>query len=621
MTEPNATTRTACESLAQLGHAQPREALQGLRAHLARHAVEPLAAVRALMRGTQLLCLGEMHDFAGRFMSAELVAAAAQGGARWLFIEVYASQQTMIDRFIATGLHEQLPASAGGGSATPMRFQQPYVEMLHAARLAGMRIVAIDVEGADFDERNRAMAWHIEQCLLGDVEGAGSRGVAIVGQLHLVPRSIFGHAPSMATHLRASLGGSLVTIGRAVPDEVAQFSVWADVADVAEPCLMRVQGSPFEGLASTYCDETLRGSDFDHIFFYPAAAVRAQPVGAGARAPHDRPTVLQSHLTEAAALLALAGGSEPLAARALAWAHGAEYAGRELLAARMLGFSQRAGQGAPIGELRQLATEYAAHHTASGATTPVEARVRAGLRELLRDAGGSRADQARLMGNALRRFRELGARASGDSPSPWPLLDLERLITGLDRLVVYENDLDAVLGRARGRLKEWEACAVRGEKPLVLLDLDQTMLAMMTDDHVSVSELASMPVDEAERRAHDRALQAKTTGQYTTVRGMVELVREFERRGISYVYVSANDPSTIERKTKQLRELGAFGAHALAPRSASRTDKHDIYAQFEQGQGYVIKAVFDDTRQNLPGALGGDAADARDFELPTLSVF
>jgi hypothetical protein len=263
----------ALESLATLGHPHPQESLRMLRTHLAAHAREPLAAVHSLMRESRLLCLGEMHDFAGRFMSAELVIAAAHAGAQWLFIEVYASQQAQIDAFIASGRHEELPDSAGGGQAVPMRFQQPYVEMLMAARACGMRIVAIDNEDVSSDDRDVLMADAV-RCHLNS---SAERGVAIVGQLHLVPRPIFGRGPSMVTLLRPNLGPSLVAIGRAVPDAIAEFSVWADVADVREPCLLSVAGSPFAPLPSTFGDETLYGSDFDHLFFYPAESVLAAP--------------------------------------------------------------------------------------------------------------------------------------------------------------------------------------------------------------------------------------------------------------------------------------------------------------------------------------------------------
>jgi hypothetical protein len=272
-------TQLALGSLAKLGYPMPSETLVDLRRHLRLHGAEPLAAVRALMQSHRLLCLGEMHDFSGRFMSAEFVAAAAQGGARWLFIEVDDAQQLLIDEFVRTGMHELLPQSVGGGSAVPMRFQQPYVEMLHAARHAGLRIVAVDHADAGFDRRNQLMAHAVARCLAHPAE----RGVAVVGQLHLTSRTIFGEEPSMATRLRTSLQGSVVTIGRAVPDAMPEFSVWSNVADVRKPCLMPVAGSPFERLGSTHGHPTLCGADFDQLFFYPAAAVleATRPWGTG----------------------------------------------------------------------------------------------------------------------------------------------------------------------------------------------------------------------------------------------------------------------------------------------------------------------------------------------------
>lgn len=258
-------------SLHRLGCADPSQTLKLLRDHLARHAVEPCSVVRELARTHRLLCLGEMHDRAGRYMSGQLVHAAAQGGARYLFVEIYAEHQAQLDRFSKTGCPTHLPPSAGGGSSTPMPFQQPYVDMLCAARAAGMRIIAFDAKGADYDERNHVMALTVEQYLRCDA-GSGS-GVAVVGQLHLVSRPVLGFTTSMAALLRRSLGDSVVTVGRAVPDVWPAFSVWADVANVVAPAMLQVAGSPFESLVSTWGDETLVGSDFDHIFFYPAAAV------------------------------------------------------------------------------------------------------------------------------------------------------------------------------------------------------------------------------------------------------------------------------------------------------------------------------------------------------------
>jgi hypothetical protein len=259
----------ALQSLVELGHTDAERSLAEFRTYLNIHGTDPVETAQALMQSHQLLCLGEMHDFAGRYMGASLITAAAQGGAQFLFIEVYQTSQFEIDEFVLTGAIESLPVSAGGGNEPPMRFQQPYVEMLCAARDAGMRIIAIDCEDGDFDERNRVMAQIIQTHLCDPA----LRGVAVVGQLHLVNRQIFGSAPSMSTRLRGMLNGSVVTIGRATPDTYPQFSVWADVAGVSQPKLLSTAHSPFETLPSTYGDETILGSDFDHIFFYPTEAV------------------------------------------------------------------------------------------------------------------------------------------------------------------------------------------------------------------------------------------------------------------------------------------------------------------------------------------------------------
>jgi hypothetical protein len=263
------TKAIAVQSLIELGHIDAERSLAELRSYVDIHGTDPVETAQTLMQSHQLLCLGEIHDFAGRYMGASLVTAAARGGAQFLFVEIYQTSQAEIDEFLRTGQIEFLPVSAGGGGEPPMRFQLPYVEMLRAARDCGMRIVAIDCEDSNFDERNDFMAQMIHQHLCD----ATLKGVAVVGQLHLVKRRIFSSEPSMSTRLTQLLSGEVVTIGRATPDTYPQFSVWADVADVSLPRLLRTTNSPFETLASTYGEETILGADFDHIFFYPAVAV------------------------------------------------------------------------------------------------------------------------------------------------------------------------------------------------------------------------------------------------------------------------------------------------------------------------------------------------------------
>lgn len=261
--------KRALNSLSVLGHTEPRLHLKQLRSHLMQHAREPLAAVRGLMQSHRLLCLGEMHDFAGRYLLPDLVAAAAEAGAQWLFLEAYHHEQPQIDHFVQTGKTVDLPESMGGGGEPVMQFQQPYVDMLHRARQHDLRMVAIDLPSASLDERN----WHMAQAIAGCLNSApDSCGVVVVGQLHLVPRHMLGHGDSMSTLLRKHWEGSLVTLGRAVPDRMPQFSVWSDVAAVRKPKLLSMNESPFATLPATHYEDTLVGSDFDHLLFYPAAA-------------------------------------------------------------------------------------------------------------------------------------------------------------------------------------------------------------------------------------------------------------------------------------------------------------------------------------------------------------
>jgi hypothetical protein len=262
----------ACASLTLLGDAQPRRTLQKLRAHLRANAVEPLAAVSSLMQQCRLLCLGEQHDFAGRFLLPELITAAAEGGARWLFLEIYQDQQREVDLFWRSGRRQDLPESAGGGDDEVMRFQQPYVEMLFAARSAGLIPICIDAEGADYDQRNALMAQRIAGCLSSN----NHRGVVVAGHLHLAPRRLLGDEDSLVMRLEtpgAGLEGSIITVGRAVPDAMPEFSVWADVGNVAQPCLLAVQGSPFASLPAIVGADAMHADDFDYLLFYPASSV------------------------------------------------------------------------------------------------------------------------------------------------------------------------------------------------------------------------------------------------------------------------------------------------------------------------------------------------------------
>ena len=67
LTPARLTTR-ARKSLKALGYAAPADWLRVMRRHLADAALHPAETVTALMRSHRILGLGEMHDFAGRYL-------------------------------------------------------------------------------------------------------------------------------------------------------------------------------------------------------------------------------------------------------------------------------------------------------------------------------------------------------------------------------------------------------------------------------------------------------------------------------------------------------------------------------------------------------------------------
>jgi hypothetical protein len=233
---------------------------------------EPTAAVRRLMSDHRLLCLGEMHNAPGRVLSAELVAAAAQGGAKLLLVELDVSYQALIDRWLRSRCRDHLPVVAGGGLGPPTPSTRPYLEMLETARAHGLRIVAIDAARLTGERREEHLAHHAYGALS---TSPNEKAVIVIGQLHLVPRPFGAIRRSMLQRLRQRLDG-IVTVGRAVPlPDRPDWSRWAETASVREPMLVRTARSALAEWPSGNGPQALFGRDFDHVLFYPpVAAVR-----------------------------------------------------------------------------------------------------------------------------------------------------------------------------------------------------------------------------------------------------------------------------------------------------------------------------------------------------------
>jgi hypothetical protein len=255
--------------LARSAAGQRADVSHDARTFLARRGQAPLEAVHTLMRHRHIMCLGEIHNYPGRFMLADMVRAAAQAGADTLFVEIAAADQAQLDVFMRTGQRADLPESAGGGSAEVLDFQQPYIEMLQTARASGMRIVAIDQPYAPFSARDAIMADHVFNRL--EVHPT-QKAVVVVGQLHLLPRPYMHAAKSLATYLREHFASGVVTIGRSFLDpEYADFCLWSAAAqsDTLRPCVLPVEYSMFTDMANSAGSSPLYGSDFDYLFFYP----------------------------------------------------------------------------------------------------------------------------------------------------------------------------------------------------------------------------------------------------------------------------------------------------------------------------------------------------------------
>lgn len=258
--------QTARELLEHLNYPDPDQTIVEARQHLAGHLQRPEQRIANLMQCSKVLFLGEMHNEVGRWMSADLVSAAATAGAKVLFIEVHRHLQRDIDVFLTTGRREDLPETAGGGKEH-YDFQKPYTDMLLAARAAGLHILAVDTETEHPQGRDGAMA----EMMLHYLQQHDVKGVAVLGQLHLLRRPIFGDRLSAASYLRVHYGmENITTVGRAVPLREADYSVWSRVGQVAQPVVAPTQGSVFADLPATLSRQTLYGDDFDYLFFYPA---------------------------------------------------------------------------------------------------------------------------------------------------------------------------------------------------------------------------------------------------------------------------------------------------------------------------------------------------------------
>jgi hypothetical protein len=268
---PSELDTVAIRLLDRLGVRHPERQLLLWREHLRNEGHEPKVFLRRLVMNHRLVALGEMHTLRGRELSAHLVEASAAGGADTVFLEIQEHEQFALDCFQRTGLTADLPESVGGGSsARSLPSDAPYLEMLRVAQQCGMKLVAADTANGDEPGRDRHMAARITQYLQ---EHPNARAIAVVGQLHLLPRPFRFSPMSLVTLVRAELGfAAVATLGRAVPLDGAEFSIWSLVLAPHVPVVLDTLRSPCARLPSLIGSMPQFCDDFDAMLLYPANA-------------------------------------------------------------------------------------------------------------------------------------------------------------------------------------------------------------------------------------------------------------------------------------------------------------------------------------------------------------
>jgi hypothetical protein len=83
--------------LRQRGYDNPAGMIRSVQEFISQCSETPLQAIGRLVQENQLVCIGEAHNYEGRYMNSELIEVAAIHGANVLFVEVYEDEQIGID--------------------------------------------------------------------------------------------------------------------------------------------------------------------------------------------------------------------------------------------------------------------------------------------------------------------------------------------------------------------------------------------------------------------------------------------------------------------------------------------------------------------------------------------
>lgn len=253
----------------------PREQAEQVRSEIEQNGRDPLDVAAEAMKNNRVVAFGESHlpDNPQRVLGAEAMQRLRDSGATHLAIEAPMWVQPYLDEFMRTGNLDvsQLP---------PLLRDDEYIQMLQAARAAGLKIVAVDANqqynegdrndgprrGDDrpYQDRDRIMADNIDAILR---ENPNNKVVFWVGSLHLQNRE----NPPGQHRTAAEILKQKYSVATIVPITdwdrgIGLYPLGEITADIDRPAAVATRDTPnLAGLKQ----HDIPNSSYDYVFIYP----------------------------------------------------------------------------------------------------------------------------------------------------------------------------------------------------------------------------------------------------------------------------------------------------------------------------------------------------------------
>lgn len=241
------------------------EIVEKVRQEVNKFGLDPETQCVKAMKTYRLLGMGESHVSRNphRVFGATLMAKLKDAGATHLAIEQPAKSQPIIDAWLK------------GAKLDPKLLQDilqepEYIQMLEAAKTAGLKVVCVDNRDCEDDERDGFMAKNIERVL---DENEDNKVVFWVGNTHLGKASEGGddddEDPPLITCAAELLRNKYSACVFASMTQMQSLSLSKMVADVSRP--VSIETNKTKALASfpKFADSVVRFGDWENVILYP----------------------------------------------------------------------------------------------------------------------------------------------------------------------------------------------------------------------------------------------------------------------------------------------------------------------------------------------------------------